>query len=322
MFREYLAAQARWFEDLPARTTLKAFNQRHIRGILGRRHDKALAGHRAAAPKLDGLDARIVEGLENRGLFVTSLEELALPHHDRLVADGVKLAELFAPQARRRAAAGEPFLIVPPAWIVEHSPLLYRWGLQDRLLNIAEAYIGLPPAYDGVTVNYTVADGREVSTRMWHRDWEDRRMLKVAIYLHGVDAAGGPFQIITRQDTSQSDANGYRYQLAKDADLAALLGPSFADDIVSCEGRRGTVIFNDTARFFHRGRPAVARDRAAVFYSFFAARPRHPFLCERTGMKRRDIAALVGALPDRQRASALWRQQLALGLRLIPPARL
>jgi hypothetical protein len=49
----------------------------------------------------------------------------------------------------------------------------------------------LPVAYDGASVNYTVADGREVSTRRWHRDWEDRRMLKVAVCLNDVGHGGG-----------------------------------------------------------------------------------------------------------------------------------
>lgn len=127
------------------------------------------------------------------------------------------------------------------------------------MLAIAEAYLGLPIAYDGPSINYTVADGREVSTRKWHRDWEDRRMLKVAIYLNDVDAEGGPFQMVKRTDADRSEVNGYRYDLASDGQMSARLGADFRDAIVSCEGAAGTVIFTDTAHFFHRGKPAVAR---------------------------------------------------------------
>ncbi|MET0179988.1 MAG: hypothetical protein ABW194_05835 [Novosphingobium sp.] len=319
MIRHLLARRARWLRDLPARTALKLFNQRRVRAVLGRRHHQALQRHRPALPRLSAFDAGIVAALDRHGVFVTSLAELGLAGSDALVGTAAELAERFAGEARRRVAAGEPFTIVPPEWIVE-NPEIHRWGLQDRLLDIAEAYIGLPPAYDGVTINYTVADGREVSTRMWHRDWEDRRMLKIAIYLHDVDADGGPFQIIARQDSRQSDAEGYSYGLAGDAELATRMGASFADDIVSCEGLKGTVVFNDTARFFHRGKPATARDRAAVFYSYFARRPRHPFLCERTGMTRKHSALLARALPPRQRGAVLWRRQLPAALRLIPSA--
>jgi hypothetical protein len=307
--------------DLPARTTLKLFNQRHVRRYLGQRHRAALQRHRPAVPPLSAFDAGIVESLDRHGVFVTSLAELGLAGADELVGTAAQLAERFSGEARRRVAEGEPFVVVPSEWIVA-NPLIHHWGLQDRLLDIAEAYIGLPPAYDGVTINYTVADGREVSTRMWHRDWEDRRMLKIAIYLHDVDENGGPFQIIARHDSSQGDAEGFSYGLAGDAELAARIGPTFAEDIVSCEGLKGTVVFNDTARFFHRGKPATARDRAVIFYSYFASRPRHPFLCERTGMKRAETAFLAQALPPRQRRAVLWRQQLFAALRLIPPASL
>jgi len=321
VIREALDRRARWLRDFPARMALRLCNQRHVRTVLGKRHDAALHRHRPRLPALSVADAAIVDALNRDGIFITSIEALGLADSEAIVATGSQLADRFAQEARKRAAGGEVFLFVPPEQIVTH-PGIYHWGLRDRLLDIAESYIGLPAAYDGVAINYTVADGREISTRKWHRDWEDRRMLKVAVYLHDVDDAGGPFQMIRRHDSMQNDADGFDYGLADDAELSRRLGAEFARDIVSCEGSRGTVIFTDTARFFHRGKPATARDRAAIFYSYFARRPRHPFLCERTGMPRRDIAGLVAALPSRQRTAATWRQQISPALRIIPPARL
>ncbi|NJN32859.1 MAG: hypothetical protein HC824_22455, partial [Synechococcales cyanobacterium RM1_1_8] len=45
----------------------------------------------------------------------------------------------------------------------------------------------------------------------------------------------------------------------------------------SCIGKAGTVVLCDTAHYFHRGRPPIAQDRSAIFYSFFSRRPKHPF---------------------------------------------
>ena len=321
MIGDVLGYRARWLRNLPARTALKLCNQRQIRKILGKRHDDALREHVGKLPKLGSLDATIVEALNRDGIFMTSIDKLALPDGEKIFETGAMLAEAFKPEARARAAGGEAFIILPPDVIVRY-PDIFHWGLQDRLLDIAETYIGLPPAYDGVVLNYTVADGREVSTRKWHRDWEDRRMLKVAVYLNDVDAAGGPFQMIRRHDSMQSDIEGFDYSLSDDQELERRLGTISAQDVVSCEGPAGTVIFTDTARFFHRGKPATGRDRAAIFYSYFARRPRHPFLCERTGMKRSDIVRLSNGLPHRQRETALWRQELSPALRIIPPATL
>lgn len=317
--RDQFTRHQAWLRDLPARSALKLCNHPRIRQTLGIRHARAIEHHRR--PALSGIDADIVEALHRDGIFVTSLAALGLTAHEVLIEQGMNLADRYAAEARMRAARGEAFLYIPPDWLAEH-PEFFAWGVQDRLLDIAEAYIGLPPAYDGVCITYTVADGREVATRKWHRDWEDRRMLKVAVYLHGVDEGGGPFQMIKRHDSAQSDALGFRYDLASDADLSDRLGEDYRQDIVSCEGETGTVIFTDTARFFHRGKPATARDRAAIFYSYFAERPRHPFLCERTGMARRDIARLAATMPARQQRAALWRDRLPLTLRWIPPARL
>lgn len=321
MISEVFEQRARWLRDLPARTALKLCNQQNIRGILGKRYDEALRSHRRELPTLSSFDAEIVGALNRDGIFMTSLDKLGLPGGETAFQVAAKLAQEFATEARARAASGQTFVFVPPDEIVSH-PDLFLLGLQDRLLDIAENYIGLAPAYDGVVLNYTVADGQEISTRKWHRDWEDRRMLKVAIYLNDVDSGGGPFQMIRRHDSMQNDVDGFDYSLADDRELERRLGTTFAQDVVSCEGPAGTVIFTDTARFFHRGKPATARDRSALFYSYFASHPRHPFLCERTGMKRADIARLSRNLPERQRDAALWRQQLSPALRIIPPARL
>jgi hypothetical protein len=316
-----LARKLGWLRDLPARSALRACNHPLVRGLLGRRHASALADHQTRLPLLSASDRHVVEAVERDGVFMTTLDALGLPASDEVMLAGRSLATAFAAQARARAAAGEVFLYVPPERLLVH-PGVFSWGLHDRLLDIAEAYIGLRPAYDGVCLNYTVADGREISTRKWHRDWEDRRMLKVCIYLHDVDDGGGPFEIIRRPDTMQNDADGFVYSLADDVSLQRWLGDDLERYKLSCEGPAGTVIFMDTARFFHRGKPATTSDRAALFYSYFAHRPRHPFLCERSGMTRRDIARLAGTLPDRQRAAAQWRQLLPLFLRAIPPARL
>lgn len=320
-FNARLTQRRAWLHDLPARTALRLCNHPRIRPVLGNRYRRALERNRISVPSLSETDAAIVAALERDGIYVGNLSDLGLDGHERLLAEGAMMAGRFADEARRRAAMGEVFLYVPPAWLRDF-PAFFEWGLQDRLLDIAQAYIGMPPAYDGVCINYTVADGREISTRKWHRDWEDRRMLKVAVYLHDVDKDGGPFQMIRRLDTAQNDDDGYFYELASDVELTQRLGADYQEDIVSCEGPRGTIIFTDTARFFHRGKPAVARDRAAIFYSYFADRPRHPFLCERTGMAREDIARIASKMTGRQRRAALWRNRLPLALRLIPPARL
>jgi len=314
-----LKGRARWLRDLPSQAALAVLNERRVRLWLGKRHRAAVTRHARRLPDLDAIGNDVVAQLNRKGVCVTTLDALRIHGAAEVVDAAWQLSSHFAPEARALARDGRQFIIVPPLQIVR-NPDIYRLGLHERLLDIVESYIGLPVAYDGVAINYTVADGLEIATRKWHRDREDRRMLKVAIYLHDVDEEGGPFQCIARQDTVRSDIDGYHYEFGEDPLLKARLGPDYADDVVSCTGLKGTVVFCDTARFFHRGKPATGRDRAALFYSYFANPPRHPFLCERSGIDRSEALQMIEGLPDRQRRAALWRRQLSPVMRMIPPA--
>lgn len=314
-----LRSAMKWARDLPARTALRCANSAMLNPLLMQGHENALARHQPLAPSLSGADFRIVEDLHRDGIHITSLDALGLPGSDEMMAAARSLSRDFAPEARRLAAEGQEFIIVPPSDIASR-PEIFRWGLHERLLDIVESYLGLPAAYDGLQLIYTVADGKEAGPRRWHRDWEDRRTIKVAVYCNDVVAGGGPFQMIRRRDPGQGGVNGYRYMLADDAALTERLGPGYETDMVSCEGPAGTVIFCETAEHFHRGQPAHTVDRTALFHSYFARQPRHPFYCERSGISRRQIADLARPLNARQQACALWRRELPLPVRLIPPA--
>jgi hypothetical protein len=307
--------------DIPARMALRCTNSGAINHMLMQRHDRALALHRDSLPQLSGIDLQIVEGLRRDGIFVTTLAALDLPGSDEMLAAGQALGGAFAREARSRSDEGADFTIVPPTSIASR-PEIFAWGLNERLLDIVEAYLGVPVGYDGVNLIYTVADGKAVGPRCWHTDWEDQRTIKIGIYCNDVAAGGGPFQLIRRRDPYQGGTHGYRYILADDAMLAERIGTDYQRDLVSCEGPAGTVFFCETAEYFHRGQPAHRADRTALFHSYFARTPRHPFFCERSGLSRRQIADLARHLNARQRASALWRRELPWLVRFIPPASL
>jgi hypothetical protein len=286
--------------------------------MLASGYRRALASHRRMVPTLSPVDQEIVDALERDGIYISSLDCLGLPDSREAVRIGQALSVEFSAEAHQQALDGVEFNMVPPERIVI-NPRVFAWGLSDRLLDIAEAYLGMPAAYDGMQIIYTVADGREISTRRWHRDWEDRRMLKIAIYLNDVEPDGGPFEAVKGPPRPEDDA--FEYGLMSDDDLRQMFGEDFDDRVTSCTGRTGTVLFVDTARQYHRGRPATATDRAAIFYSYFARRPRHPFFCERSGLSRSQIERLSRHLNPRQRAAALWRRGLPIWLRMIPSAR-
>ena len=303
----------------PAQLAFTLSNTSMIRHRLWRRYHEALELHRPSLPRLTGLDRDIVEGLERDGVFVTSLDALGIAGSEQMLRAAQQVAAGCKEDAWRQARAGREFICAPASATVE-NPEIFHWGLNERLLDIAEAYIGLPPAYDGMALIYTVADGTALGPRQWHRDREDRKMIKLAVYCSDVTDRGGPFELISRVDKSQGVKDRYDFEFGTDEVLNKRLGPDYARDVVSCTGPVGTVVFADTARFFHRGAPAYDKDRAALFYGYFANRTRHPYFCERSGLSRREIAALADDLSVRQRTSALWQEALPAWLKLIPPA--
>jgi hypothetical protein len=293
-----IRAYSRKVRSLPADTAQRIVSMPSIQRRLETLYHQSLDAHASALPRLTGLDARICEGLQRDGIFATSLQDLGLAGSADMFETARRMVADYAPEAHRRARLGEKYLMLPGAQVMM-QPRLYTWGLADRLLNIAESYLGLPPAYDGMALVYSVADGKEEATRRWHRDREDRRMVRIAIYLNDVDADGGPFELDRRgPDALQADD---------------------PDAIRSCPGPAGTVIFADTGRCLHRGRPAT-RDRMAIFYSYFSRKPRYSFYCERSGLSRAQISALTRELPARQTESALWHRSLPRLLRVIPSA--
>jgi hypothetical protein len=146
-------------------------------------------------------------------------------------------------------------------------------------------------------------------------------MVKVTVYLHEVDENGGPYQILHRDFPGSRSLSGFSYPILTQEELEQRLGGAIADqDVTSCTGPAGTVIFSDPATYYHRGKPAVARDRAAIFYNYFSRRPLRPFLCERSGLSRAQLASLTTGLSPEQRACLLWRDDLPWIAKVIPPA--
>ncbi|MBV9522971.1 MAG: 2OG-Fe(II) oxygenase, partial [Alphaproteobacteria bacterium] len=145
-------------------------------------------GYRAALPPIAGRDAALTRRLKREGAVVSSLAELAIPQTARMLAAADALQRDIADRKPSKGGFG----VQAMAAEVDRYPELIGWGLDERLLAIAENYIGLKVAYRGLTVRRDLAGGEKIETRLLHRDNEDNRILKIIVYLNDVDARGGP----------------------------------------------------------------------------------------------------------------------------------
>jgi len=245
-----------------------------------------LARYASKLPALNPTDRHIVETCHREGVCVTSLDALGLGETVAMLAGAdMQLAEMenllpIAAVSNRIAATGKP--AHPQIFTVTDLPEFDQWGSSTRMLAIAENYIGLPAAFQGVHLRRDFANPNPITTELWHQDLEDRRILKVIVYLTQVDENTGPFEYIPKSEMSPLLA----WRIHKGIGKLQRLG---IDDATmqtfvprpkwkTCPGPRGTVVFVDPKNVFHHGR-SRRRERAALFFVYTAQQPLRPEHC-------------------------------------------
>ena len=283
---------------------------------------RAIAAHQSQLPILEWQDQQIVNTLESEGCCRTSLESLNLPNSIEFMEAAQQITQLLQDKTTElfKNFPSEKFheVSTTKTEIINHIDVI-TWSLNQRLINIIEAYLKLPVAYDGVHCFLSVSNGEEYGARAWHRDREDRRMIKICVYLDDVDEEDGPLQCLKPRFNDYVCASiKHRYRSVYQAEMDSLYLPEFGDAIVSCVGKVGTVILIDTARFYHRGKPPIDSHRKAIIFSYFSRSPWHPFFCQRFHLLPKEIEDRVPKLSQQQLESINWRKKVPQAVRWIP----
>jgi hypothetical protein len=245
-------------------------------------HDRLLANRASrrryaqTPPVLDDVQKGVLSRLREEGYATLPFSEL-VPEPalwQELEADGQRfVAETEAGLARERQGgeselrrrAGKEFLVRKYSWGVQlglDDPWL-RVGTHPRLLDLANAYLQMWSKLEYVDVWYTPpagSDERRASQR-WHRDFNDRHLLKAFLYLVDVDEAAGPFEYVPR-----SAPGGELDRLWPWRPLGENYPPEeeFEERVngrsVTFTAPKGTIIFCNTSGF-HRGGFATGKAR-------------------------------------------------------------
>lgn len=141
--------------------------------------------------------------------------------------------------------------------ILDLEHLFIRFSLSDAILRVVATYLGLAPKFRGWRLEATIPTppgvDRKASQR-WHRDEEDRRLVKVFLYLTDVREGDGPFSYV--RHSQQSARWGELFPMVPPR--GSLPMPSYVDELIPsdevlvCGGGTGTIIFCDTTGL-HRG---------------------------------------------------------------------
>jgi hypothetical protein len=249
----------------------KALETRGIRATYNL-HDRVLSNRRSRRrfaqdqPPLDDVQRRIVEEVEAQGYSTLRFQELFPDEarwreleamRDRFVEETE--AGLAAGGEGVRVREGKEFVVRLLSYGVDvglDDPW-FRAASSRRMLDVANAYLRMWSKLEYLDVWYSVpqpTSAERVSSQRWHRDYNDKHLLKAFLYLVDVDEEMGPFQYIPGSQPGGPYADAWGWQplgqnYPTEEELEQRIPASAAHAFVA---PKGTLIFCNTAGF-HRG---------------------------------------------------------------------
>ena len=243
------------------------------------RNAPARRAYRAHAGPLDAAQRTLVDQLRGAGLAKTMLSAL-LPDVDWTKLQAAANGWLATPEVREserayRAAmegngehGSKDYLIsllgVRDEAVLEvDSPWLSVF-LHERLLAVVNGYLGVFSKLNAVDVWSTVPlvhDHDDSGSQRWHRDPDDRRLVKVFLYLNEVGPGSGALEYVahSRPDDRYGRLWPQEFPIGSRPprdELERLIDPR---DRIECSGPAGTLLFVDTCGFHRGGRATTGR---------------------------------------------------------------
>jgi hypothetical protein len=277
--KTHFAARINHAASALERRGVRATYTLHERLLSNRRSRRRFAREK---PQLDAVQERIVSELDAEGFSLLPFSEL--------FPDGEAWRAIEA-QAERFASTTEATLESDPdalrvregkEFVVRMHSYGAELGLDDpwfracasrRMLDVANAYVGLWSKLEYVDLWYSrpqPESADRVSSQRWHRDFNDRRLVKTFLYLVDVDEGAGPFQYVpgSAPGGSRGDLWPWRPLGQNYPPEDELEQKIAADGARVFTGPKGTLLFCNTAGF-HRGGFAKEKPRvlATATYS-------------------------------------------------------
>lgn len=234
-------------------------------------YQKSLKHHAQFLPPLDGQCKLILSTLRDEGTCIVPIKELELPSTKAMMTMARVLADKLNASSPADRKPENCEIGSHKDDLREFTEMLL-WALEPKLLDLIENYIGLPILYQGFAMRRSIADGRYSGVRRWHIDWEDRRIIKIIVYLNDVAAGGGPYEYIRRKITSQAIAtlNYYNLGYLSDEEMQEAVPK---DDWTACLAPKGSLVITDTSNVFHRAQPPTVEERFSITFCYTSANP-------------------------------------------------
>lgn len=222
---------------------------------------------------LNAVQERIVRELNENGISVSHFNDL-FPGFDfqplqdraqRYLQDPAKQAQIKIQERDQQTGKKKKYLVElweKPFCFDPADPLM-AVSIHERVLDPINTYLKISSHVSYMNLWYTLPMLKAANySQRWHRDPDDRSLVKLFLYLFNVEPGGGPFCFVP----GSHDLGPYRRTLPskppystypKDGDVEKHFSK---DQIKICTGKAGTMIFCDT-RGLHKGGHAAQNPR-------------------------------------------------------------
>lgn len=228
-------------------------------------------------PNLSSLGKRIQDELDHEGIAITTLDEL-FPNENMLE----KLLTYKNSLDLNNVSTHWKKEYLKNYWdklpVFDATNPFVQFILSEKITSIVNSYMSMWTKLGYYDLSLTLPVGRganPIRAQRWHRDPDEKRLLKVFIYLSDVDTTAGPFTYIKKSTYGNKYGSLFPQKTPAGIypDEHALLAKIDQDDIKEMTAPKGTVIFCDTSGF-HKGGYATEKERL-MFTGFYSAPSYH-----------------------------------------------
>jgi hypothetical protein len=258
--------------------------------LYGWRNKTAISLYQNDNQQLDKVQQATLEKLNKDGVAILHLDDLSSDRNllGRLKANARCPAVLQAEKLSGQTLYNHKIRGIGRNIKGKHIPEAYLdFFLSDKLLNIINSYFGLRTRLNYIDAWYSLpVDPNDlfVTTELWHRDHEDKRIIKVFVYLSEVAKDMGPFSYIN--GTHSKGQGKFTWLAPSSPPRGVYLRAGDIERVQQIDrhtinaypGKPGSVIIADTSGF-HKGGRAIAEPRHVLvaFFATDAAVDRHSY---------------------------------------------
>lgn len=221
-------------------------------------------------------EQEIADRLKKDGIAICNLNDLFNENGPKILNDLQIKAEILKsnPDIYKNIKGSKDFFThlsgIPPILNIEEPETKLAYSIP--IVNIASEYFGFVPKLHNagfILTHITPSGAESTHSQRWHRDPEDKKILKIFVYLSDVDEGAGPLHYVLgsnhkgkwRKTFPQSPPAGSYPPIGAVEKTIPL------KDIKTALGKSGTVVFGDTSGL-HKGGYATQKERLQCWIGY------------------------------------------------------